>query len=256
MPKPIAPKVLIARAIRQMCPALREQYDSLRRLLATATAADVKARYRVAQLVAEIKTREDRYGARAVPLLAAALRRDESTLYRYATVAETWDETALADVMLMRLPNREPLSWSHLLELAAVTSPETRERLLQETLAAGLSVRALAALSRGEPVRGASAPELHRLERMAGVEELVTRRFVLDDALVEGLNAFDGAEAAALVSRAMAAQEAALHILEANLAKLRQIESRMHSRSTPRLRAAAPIAKSSSFPRLLAGGVR
>ena len=75
-----SPKTVVARAVRQMCPALREEYDSLRRLFASATSSDVRARYRVGKIVAGIKTREDRYGARAVPLLSIALGRDETTL--------------------------------------------------------------------------------------------------------------------------------------------------------------------------------
>jgi hypothetical protein len=255
MNMPNSPKAIIARAVRQMSPELRAQYDSLRRLLASATTNDVRARYRIGQVVAEIKTREDRYGARAVPLLAAALGRDETTLYRYASVAETWDEGALEELLLKRMPMGEPISWSHLLELATVRSPEARARLLNETLVRGLSVRALAAMARGVPPidLGASpARSLSQLERIVRTCAVVEKRFTLNDRVLAELADQNPSLATSLLDRAMAAQERALRAIETSLKKLKRAESRLGVRAAKRLQMVPP-AKQDSFPRLLVG---
>jgi hypothetical protein len=251
-------KVIVERAVRRMNPDLRRQYDAIRRLLANVTAADARGRHRVGQIVVEIRRSNERYGARAVPLLAEALARDESTLYRYASVAEAWDEAALESVLDRRMPGREPLSWSHLLELAAIPSPERRERLLNEVLQRGLSVRALADLARGkeaEPAQSFPLP-FARLRRLVAACASLDR-FAIDDAFLERVIATAPAEAAAIVASARTAQVQTMRHLEENLAKLSKVEAELRQRP----RGAAPRAVQTKatqvngriFPRLLVG---
>jgi hypothetical protein len=250
----VPPKILVMRAVRQMSPALREQYDTVRRLLANATAADIRTRYRVGHVVLDIRQREDRYGTKAVALLAAALGRDETTLYRYAIVAETWSENEVGAMLQRKMPTGEPITWSHLMELATVSSRDERERLFRLTVSACLSVRALAIQVRGGsrvPVSGAARP-LSRLAKIARVCETVERTLAIDEAFLDKLATLDGGEAVAAVRRALASQDAALRAIERNRASLRRTEARIQKLVAATAR---QMKEEKSVPRLLAGGM-
>src|SRR4051812_16978551 len=82
-----------------MSPGLRARCELLRTLFAEATTSDVRARHRIGVVIADLKSAEHRYGASAVTKVAAELGRNEATLYRYAQVAEAWDEEALHRLM-------------------------------------------------------------------------------------------------------------------------------------------------------------
>jgi hypothetical protein len=268
-----ASKVVVARAVRRMSPDLKRQYDAARRLLATSTSADVRARHRVGAIVAEIKVSEDRYGARAVTLLSQALGKDETTLYRYAMVAETWNEEEIAEILLRRTPTGEPVSWSHLLELAAVTSASDRARYLNQAISHGLSVRQLAQLARrgtllpGHHARTLTVP-LSRLRRLVDACGSIERRFVLDDAFVDSLDTSTG-DAEKILTEARAAQARIVRLLEQNLATLERAEAKLRAPAlpsgpvlpsrpalteAPRARSvSAPRTSPRGFPRLLVG---
>ena len=248
---------VIARAVRRMTPELREQYNVVRKLLSTTTAADARARYRVGSVVLEIKQSEDRYGTRAVALLGAALCRSEATLYRYSAVAEAWTSNEVEEILLQRMPGGEPISWCHLQEIA-IAPREKRESLLRKTLAKGLSHREITELARGERVKlpqnqrgsdGKPARPLAHLEQIATACEAI-EHLAIDDGLLERVLASNPDRAGEMVARTLAAQSKALHLLEQNIVQLQKAAA-----SLP----AAPKAKTpsaptrSAFPRLLCG---
>jgi hypothetical protein len=134
------------RAIEQMTPVLRAQYDELLEVLAAAASNEVAARYRAGRIVREIKSDENKYGSSAVVLLATALGRSASSLYRYARVAECWDAVAIDGLMRRRSATGEPLSWSHLIFLARVEDAERRAALVERAVAEALSVREIGRL--------------------------------------------------------------------------------------------------------------
>jgi hypothetical protein len=241
-----------------MTPELREQYNVVRKLLSTTTAADARTRYRVGVVVLEIKRSEDRYGTRAVALLAAALCRNEATMYRYGAVAEAWTATEVEEILLQRMPGGEPISWCHLQEIA-ISPREKRESLLRKTVAKGLSLRELTELARGE--RGKVTPTerssdgkpgrpLAHLEQLATACEAI-EQLAIDDSLLERVRASNPERAGEMVARTLAAQSKAMLLLEQNMAQLQKIAASLPTAT----KATTPKpAERNFFPRLLCGG--
>jgi hypothetical protein len=128
--------------------AFDHKCEAIRQLLASATCDEARVRYRVGVHVREIMCDETKYGGRAVVRLAEAIDRDAATLYRYALVPERWNESAFSELLELRTPRGEPLSWTHLVELASVDSDDERTALTMRALREGLSARALASLLR------------------------------------------------------------------------------------------------------------
>ena len=123
---------------------LRGVCERIRSLLASATAADVDSRYRVGRLLLQVKRAPGSYGVAAVETLARELGRDAATLYRYALVPQRWSAREMKLLGARLTPSGEPLSWSHLVELARVESEPLRGQLADLALRDGLSVRELA----------------------------------------------------------------------------------------------------------------
>ena len=130
-------------AIEEMNSPLRHQYEAIRDLFSRAVTTDARARREVGASILEIKTAPGKYGTGGVALLARALGRDVATLYRYAQVAACWSTGELEKILSAKDPAMQSLSWSHLVELAAVDSVQFRKALLKEALECGLSVREL-----------------------------------------------------------------------------------------------------------------
>jgi hypothetical protein len=249
---------VVARAVRRMTPELREQYQVVRKLLSTTTAADARTRYRVGVVVLEIKQSEDRYGTRAVALLASALCRNEATLYRYSAVAEAWTATEVEEILLQRMPGGEPISWCHLQEIA-ISPREKRESLLRKTIAKGLSLRELTELARGERVKlphvaGGSGERSRRplaqLEQLATACEAI-EQLAIDDSMLERVLSSNSERAGEIVERTLAAQSKALHQLEQNIAQLRKAAAALPAATKT---AALRPQERKFFPRLLCGG--
>jgi hypothetical protein len=250
-------KAAVEQAVRKMNPELRQLYDDARRLLATTTAADARARYKVGAIVVEIKRSEELYGSRAVATLAAALGRNETTLYRYSAVAEAWTEKEFEDLLLKRMPGGEPLSWCHLHELASVEQLDKRARLLSEALVKGLSHRDLCTLAHGDsattlPVRTLGAPLAH-LKRLATACDRF-ERLAVDDAMVERVLAATPEQAGDIVGRALAAQAKTIRLLEQNIAKLTKAAATLRTASARPDPKATLSGNRPFYPRLLAGG--
>jgi DNA-binding response OmpR family regulator len=151
---------------------LQRSIEKLRRLLSQPP--DPLTRHAIGAAIADMKARPAEYGTGAVAMAAGALGEDVPTLYRYAGVAERWSAGELVAILARKGRDGRPLSWSHLVVLAAVPSAPTRERLMERALSEMLSVRELTILAQrgGDAVEALDGPGLraavleHDLESM------------------------------------------------------------------------------------------
>jgi hypothetical protein len=118
----------------RMSDALRSKHEILVRLLARANKEEILTRHEIGVTILEIRHAEDMYGSGAIGVLAAALRMDAATLYRYGQVAACWDRATLQQ-MVTPEHGGDSLSWSHLVELCAVPDERLRHALVEEVVA-------------------------------------------------------------------------------------------------------------------------
>ncbi len=205
-------------------------------MLAEATGKDVRARYRIGRLIADVKLSEQRYGARAVKNLAAALGRDEATLYRFALVAEAWNEQELEILLERKTPHGEPLSFSHLVELAQVSNKTTRQEMLEFALCYGVSVRelidAIADTGSQRSDRGADGvPSIDSLlRRVATTCDAVQRKIEISERLLSQLERTDhksNVPLEELIARAVSSQRAILEASTRSIEKLERARKRL-----------------------------
>jgi DNA-binding response OmpR family regulator len=154
---------------------LQRCIEHLRRL--RSQAPDSLTRHAIGAAVADLKARTAEYGTGAVATAAEALGEDVPTLYRYAGVAERWSAAELARIVARKGSDGRPLSWSHLVVLAAVPSAATRERLMERALSDPLSVRELTVLvQRGAGAEALDGPGLRAAVLEHDLENLEQRR--------------------------------------------------------------------------------
>ena len=232
--------------------ALRAAYETIRDLLAKASRDEVRNRYRAGELVADIKRMPNKYGRCAVAQLATALCQDAQTLYRCATVAECWTASQLEALLQSNNEYGQPLSWSHFVVLAGVTSARERKELFERCVAQSLSVRALTALI---DLRRRSRNRVEPSGASAALEQLVrvTQRLVEgasrahQDLLAELRNAPDPnkVRAQALLERAIEVQERLEAVAREQLKSLRSELASVRAPSDGR--------ETDRLPRLLVG---
>jgi len=234
----------VRQVVDQMNLALRERYVELKTLLAEATGKDVRARHRIGRLIADVKASEQRYGARAVKNLAAALGRDEATLYRFALVAEAWNERELEALLARRTPHGEPLSFSHLVELAQMASKADRVEMLEFALSYGVSVRelieAIADTGKEEGSRPTDAvPSIDALlRRVASACDAVHRKIEVSERLLSQLDRSDPKSRLTLdklLSRAVSSQRAILEASARSIERLERARERLSHPAHPAL---------------------
>ncbi|WP_394822128.1 hypothetical protein [Pendulispora albinea] len=227
-------------------------------MLAEATGKDVRARYRIGRLIKDVKGSEQRYGARAVKNLAAALGRDEATLYRFALVAEAWTEEDLDVLLARKTPHGEPLSFSHLVELAQIQDKNRRSEMLEFALSYGASVRELIdaiadpGAERTDNNGADPAPSIDSLlRRVASTCDAVQRKIEISERLLSQLERSTDPKSTnsidELLSRAVSSQRA---ILEASTRSIERLERARQRLSVPSLPASkpAPATTPSSAP--------
>jgi hypothetical protein len=207
-------------------PGLRPVYESIRKLLAGAARDEARSRHQIGVLIGSVKKAPDKYGARAVDQLASALGSNVHTLYRCSAVSECWSPVQL-DVLLRRTtPHGQPLSWSHLVLLAGVTTATRRTELLDKAIEDALTVRDLLVLVDTEGKHegrrgGAGLVVLHRVvrasERWSHAAATMHEELLAE---LEGTSS-DAGEPAELLERAIAAQEQLQGIVTKQLLRLR-----------------------------------
>jgi len=220
--------------------------EEIRALFAQAVRDELHTRYRAGALLSVVKRTPLAYGEGAVERIAAELGMAVATLYRYATVAESWSLAEIEDQS--RRTNRfgEPLSWSHLVALTRVPNPVSRRALAAQCLAEGWPVRRLTQIITalaGEDALDdddARADESVRVALTEGIQS-ATRAAVELSIFAEALQArladLEVDADAELVARAIDAFEQ-LHVrAESTLDQLRGATRS----SEKRLRCAAPV---------------
>lgn len=216
-------------------PGLRPVYESIRKLLAGATRDEARSRHQIGVLIAGVKKAHDKYGARAVEQLASALGSSVHTLYRCAAVSECWAPAQIEALLRRTTLHGQPLSWSHLVLLAGVTSATRRTELVDKALEDALTVRELLVLVDSEgkdEVRrgGAGLVVLHRVVRAS--ERWSQAAATMHEELLAELEgtSSDAGEPAELIGRAIAAQEELQGIVAKQLLRLRAERGRFERR--------------------------
>ena len=223
--------------VEGMSAQLRRKYETVRALLSEATGDEVRARYKVAAMVLEVKRNESAYGAGAVKRLAAALGWDRSTIYRYALIAKRWDAAGMTALLRRRSVHGEPISWSHLLLVVRISPASRRAKLVDRVLDEGLSVRDLARVVRQTLAekRGAPGPSMgpdatiaRGFARLARAAEAFTACSASVEATLQQIEAL-GADAPSdvgdLLSSAVKVQEQAREAVDRLIERLRTAEA-------------------------------
>ena len=147
-----------------MKPALRAKCDAIRILLKAANHDEIRTRYAIGQLVIQLQQCPEKYGERAVEQAAKQIGLDRSTLYCHGKVASAWTPMQLEAL----LTTKNPLSWSHLVELARVPDDTKRQALAtdassRDTSTSTRELRKLARAARGVPIGTPAAMALASL---------------------------------------------------------------------------------------------
>jgi hypothetical protein len=117
----------------------------LRLRIVESAIGDIRARYDLGTLVHELRYR---FGTMPVKELARLQNMAPATLRRLARVTETICSTEFDEYLALRNVCGQPLTWSHIEELAESRSVEVRRRCARQVLSEGLSIAALRALLR------------------------------------------------------------------------------------------------------------
>ncbi len=221
--------------VAAMNAALRTAYQTIRDLLARGCKEEVRNRHRVGVLVAEIKRWPNKYGSGAVAQLAGALSVDAQTLYRCASVAECWSQAQIEGVLDRSNAYGQPPSWSHFVLLAGVRSSRQRRELLERVIGDSLSVRDLSAVLEA----GAHPRKLGNDSASAALDRLLraTKRWQEStekahrELLAEIETAGSSHDAAAVLGRAIEAQEQMQAAAKARLRTLREQLARVRRES-------------------------
>ena len=214
---------------------LRPVYEAIRSLLAGATRDEARSRHQIGVLIAGVKRARDKYGARAVEQLAAALGSNVHTLYRCAAVSECWSAPQLEIVLRRTTPQGQPLSWSHLVLLAGITSVGRRAEIMDQALRDGLTVRELLVVDAAVKAPGSAGGGLVVLHRVVRTSERWSHAAATmhEELMAELEGAASGAgEPAELIERAIAAQEELQGIVQKQLARLRAERARFERRKS------------------------
>jgi ActR/RegA family two-component response regulator len=122
--------------------AMGERIEQLRALMGRRP-LDAQARWEIGRVVAELKSRPERYGEGAVALAASILGEDVPTMYRHARVAERWGAPEWQALLERRTPGGKALSWSHLVVLTTIEPQERCAAWTERALEEELTVREL-----------------------------------------------------------------------------------------------------------------
>lgn len=231
--------------VDDLSPGLRPVYESIRELLAGATRDEARSRHRIGVHIVEVKRAPDKYRAHAVERLAHALGTNVHTLYRCASVAECWSAEQLDEVLRRTTTKGQPLSWSHFVVLAGVTSPKRRAELVDYALRKRLTVRELVAQVEAQGQWSVDNRALVVLQRLVKATERWSEaaRGMHEELLaeLERTDRQEEGDSAGLIEQAIAAEEQLHGVVLKQLARLRSERARLTRRPEgAAIRAAKP----------------
>ncbi|MFI5296976.1 MAG: hypothetical protein ACHREM_02670 [Polyangiales bacterium] len=180
--------------------------ERVRRLYSDSRSGMSLARFDIGVEIRNVMDDDRRYGRHGVRRIAAAVGRDEDSLYRYALLPAAWSREGFA--ALCARPSRKgvPLSLSHFILIAEQPEP-VRERLVRFALAEAPSVIALrkyakelasplpAKVHRERPAEAVLQRGLRAIGRRLAELELVAKRLPDGHALAAAVAAFRKVEA-------------------------------------------------------------
>jgi hypothetical protein len=155
-PAPVAIVDLNARRIARAEKELEKHHplnDALERLFGLVKAArikDAQFKYDVGRIVDGVRKDKNKYGKRSVETLAILLEYDKSILNDYANVAETWSAEEFAEILQRQNGIQFPPTFSHLIELARLTTKNERDEKLEQVVDKSLTVHQLRTSLRSE----------------------------------------------------------------------------------------------------------
>lgn len=129
-------------AVAEMNDDLRQAYEKIRERLVKAAMNDIMARYDVGKEIQAVMSNESRYGANAADTLSTALGISKAVLYTHQQVAISWEKKELQAVISRIDPDTGyHLDWAHVWALAALTSLEQRDQLVEQCFEDKMSAR-------------------------------------------------------------------------------------------------------------------
>ena len=225
-------KARVERSVKRLSPALQARYLKLQKLFDEVATSEVKVRYEIGVIVAEVMAAKDKYGTDAVGALAKALGKNKATLYRAAEVMRTWTKRDLTALLRRKNIHGLPLTWSHLVELSLVDSKDERDELISRALEHGLTVRDIVMMIRKRRMPGARVP-LTLGERLAtsGLRQMVSMAQTLahkaerwdEDVFVQLRDDALTPDVTELLEQAKAANETMVEVARANIENIEQV---------------------------------
>jgi len=128
----------------EMNNSLLEEYNAIRKELATLTRTDLAGRRKLGERFGDVLSNKAKYGDKSCVLLAGALGVQPNYIYTHARVAATWGDKEIENIT-----TRYPcVSFSHLVHIANVPDEKDRAALIKEVQAFDLAVDAVVAKSK------------------------------------------------------------------------------------------------------------
>jgi hypothetical protein len=129
-------------------PALREKVTWIRNYFEDEWRRSIVGRYQVAVIIREIyddvtDSKGSVYGANAVEAIKESFGWDDGIIYKALHVADAFTPEQIDGMAGLRLPGGRPLSYSHVVALAAVDDEGRRQKLLARTVKEGWTSRKL-----------------------------------------------------------------------------------------------------------------
>jgi hypothetical protein len=136
-------------ALKQMNPELKKLFDKLSADVMTANKRDVLAQFEIGKLIAAAKHDTNKYGEKAVELLAASLGMSASKAYQLSSFYMVWcsDLDTLKKLIDRRDAAGAPLSMSQLYALNYLKSHVDRLKLIERCFKECLTVEDLRAIT-------------------------------------------------------------------------------------------------------------
>jgi len=128
----------------EMSPALKKKFEQADKLLRSADANFLKARYSLGEIVSDVeKDPKSVYGAKAIDKLRTALGVNSNILYKARRFTELYTSDDLTQIMSARGKGGQSINWSHMEVLVTVEDDDMRNELTEKVLKEAWTARDL-----------------------------------------------------------------------------------------------------------------